>query len=102
MTFSGFVLNHFRKYIVQLSKIDGIKIDSIERVFYDSCKKTLEYLKFKFPQSKKKVSDMSLAEKIGSVGKKIEAESDLIKGGKIQLDFSKLALLRSSIKRMIN
>lgn len=45
---------------------------------------------------------MSLAEKIGSVGKKIEAESDLIKGGKIQLDFSKLALLRSSIKRMIN
>jgi hypothetical protein len=41
MTFAAFVLDYFRKYIVKLSKIGSIKIDTIEKIFYDSCKKTL-------------------------------------------------------------
>ena len=102
MTFAAFVLDYFRKYIVKLSKIGSIKIDTIEKIFYDSCKKTLQYLKFKFPQSKKKVSDMSLAQKIKTLSKKIEPQSDLLRGGNILLNFTNDKLLRSSVKLMIN
>ena len=102
MLFSSFVLSNYRKYILKLSKIDKVNIEFVEKIFYDSCKKTLEYLKFKFPQAKKKISDMSLSEKIQSTGKKVEPESDIIRNGKIELNFSKVSDLRSSVKTLIN
>lgn len=59
-------------------------------------------MKFKFPQAKKKISDMSLSEKIQSNGKKVEPDSDILRGGNIQLDFSRVSALRSSVKHLIN
>ena len=59
-------------------------------------------MKFKFPQAKQKVADMSLATKIKSTGKQLETENDILRRGLIGLDFSKVTELRSSVKSMVN
>ena len=79
-----------------------ITLETLEEVFFSSSKNTLGYLKFKYPQAKKKIADMSMTAKIPSTAKEVDNEFGILRRGEIDLNFSNDLGLRSSIKAMIN
>lgn len=65
--FAEVILNRYRQYMLAIQSLKGYDVATIERLenlFEKLGRKSIEFLLFKYPQSKKKISDAALARHI--------------------------------------
>ena len=96
------MIREYRRFILGLAQLPQSTLVTLGEMFSRSSIKTLEYLKYKYPQSNKKIADMSLTSTILSTDKEIKNDFDIIRRGAIPINFKSDLSLRSSIKAMVN
>ena len=62
LAFATLILEEYRKFIIEGSKIKGIDMNQLEKIFKDASDSTIEYLQYKYQAAKNYLADVRLGD----------------------------------------
>lgn len=105
MQFAEHVLQQFREYVLMVRglKTDMNTMEKLQAQFEKIGKKAVEFLLFKYPQSRKKVADATVSRLIKPKQTIMHPMFDILRNGGIELNLYNLNIgLNKQIKLLIN